>query len=98
MNNLTEHRLPLAGNVQWPVGPLLGADDLLALLGPLLFRDPELWPILHDIGKDGTSKEHHVFAARRVLDAQLELGETRLVALQDLSQREQRRGGERQVT
>jgi len=67
----------LQGNLE-----LLVEDTVDALLFVVLLAHPELLAILHDLSEHGTSEEHHVLSARRVLNAALELGELGLVSLQ----------------
>lgn len=45
------------------------AKAFLQVLGP---AQPEGFLVLHDVGQHGAAQEHHVFAARGVLDANLE--------------------------
>ena len=45
--------------------------DLQPLLLVLLAGHPEAVPVLHDVGQHGPAQEHHVLAARRVLDTDL---------------------------
>ena len=59
---------------------LLCPCGALALV-EVLFGDPEVVSVLHHIGQHSASQEHHVLAARRILNANLELGQTRRVAL-----------------
>ena len=54
-----------------------------ALLVPFIAADPEAVAPLHDISQNRATQEHHVLAARRVLDADLEVGEARSVALEN---------------
>ena len=42
------------------------------LFKPLVSRDPEVLAILHDIGQNCATKEHHVFPTRWILDLDLE--------------------------
>lgn len=44
-----------------------------ALLIPLLLCHPERLLVLHNVGQDGTAEEDHVFSARRIFDADLEV-------------------------
>lgn len=59
-------------------GPLITPAELLQrthkpLLLVLCFGNPELFPVLHDIGQDGTTQEHHVFSAWGVFDSDFEV-------------------------
>lgn len=42
------------------------------LLEPLFPGYPELFAVLHDISKDGTTEEYHVLASRRIFNAYFE--------------------------
>ena len=54
------------------------ADALLLIV---LARDPDLLLVLDNLGEHGAAQEHHVLAARRVLDAHFELGQLASVVL-----------------
>ena len=58
------------------------AQDLVTFLVPLVLVHPERLLVLHDTSQHGTTQEHHVLPARRILDPALELLEAALVALQ----------------
>ena len=64
-----------------PTRLVLAAPKLVqrpdALLEPLLARDPELFPLLHDVRKHRATEEDHVLPAWRVLDTDLEFLRTR---------------------
>lgn len=87
---LGQFRFPLERRVKYsksyplirsPSALVFSASELVqrsgTLLEPLLSADPELFPVLHDVGEDGTAEEDHVFPAWRVFDADLEFLETR---------------------
>ena len=46
--------------------------DLQTLLLVLLTRHPEVVPILHDVGKNSSSKEHHVLTTRGIFNSNFE--------------------------
>merc|ERR1712154_692838 len=57
--------------------------SLMARTAPLvvvLLAEPELGLLLHNVGQHRASEEHHVLPARRVLDLELELARSALIA------------------
>lgn len=58
--------------------PLIAPAELLqrpdeTLLFILCLGHPELFPVLHDIGQDGTTEEDHVFSTRGIFDSDFEV-------------------------
>jgi len=61
-------------------------EDVDTLFLVLAHVHPEVVLVLHDLRKDRTSEEHHVLTSGRILNTELELVGSALVALKDLLQ------------
>ena len=58
-------------------------DDFHALLFVFGFGHPELLFVLHDVSQDSSSNEDHVLPPGRILNPDLELGESLCVSLEN---------------